>query len=91
MSQQESKPASIPQIPTTNDPETWREYWQLLKQPWHTEPEIDEERQISLAMRTSIKPDIKQGIYPFKDLKLSRADVEWLLATHEGGRGPAYT
>ena len=30
----------------------------------------------------------KQGIYPFRGMKLSRADVEWLLATHENGRGP---
>ena len=30
----------------------------------------------------------KQGVYPFKDIKLSRADIEWLLAMHEGGRGP---
>jgi len=26
--------------------------------------------------------------YPFKNIKLSRADVEWLLATHENGLGP---
>ena len=25
---------------------------------------------------------------PFKNIKLDRADVEWLLATHEHGRGP---
>jgi hypothetical protein len=28
------------------------------------------------------------GIYPFQGMKLGRADVEWLLATHENGRGP---
>ena len=35
-------------------------------------------------------PDIEKGSYPFKDVKLNRADVEWLLATHEseGLRGP---
>jgi uncharacterized protein YjbI with pentapeptide repeats len=33
-------------------------------------------------------PDIEKGIYPFKGMKLSRADVEWLLATHENGLGP---
>ena len=26
--------------------------------------------------------------YPFRNIKLTRADVEWLLATHENGRGP---
>jgi uncharacterized protein YjbI with pentapeptide repeats len=30
-------------------------------------------------------PDIKRGVYPFKDIVLGRADVEWLLATHESG------
>ena len=29
-----------------------------------------------------------KGIYPFKDIKLRRADVEWLLSTHDNGRGP---
>ena len=28
------------------------------------------------------------GIYPFRDIKLSRVDIEWLLETHENGRGP---
>src|SRR5438046_8140197 len=55
---------------------------------WHTEPEIDAERQKFLAGRLSIIPDIQRGIYPFKDVKLTRADIEWLLVTHEGGCGP---
>src|SRR5205823_5472737 len=42
------------------------------------------------AERRALTPDIEQGMYPFKDIepKLTRADVEWLLATHENGRGP---
>jgi uncharacterized protein YjbI with pentapeptide repeats len=60
--------------------------------PWRTEPEIDAERKAYLAERRAIKPDIERGLYPFRDehgsIKLTRADVEWLLATHEGGRGP---
>jgi hypothetical protein len=58
--------------------------------PWRTEPEISEEQQRYLAERRAIQPDIEKGIYPFKDIKLDRADVEWLLATHEsdGMRGP---
>jgi uncharacterized protein YjbI with pentapeptide repeats len=56
--------------------------------PWRTEPEIDHERQRFLAGCLATIPDFKQGIYPFKDIKLTRADVEWLLITHEGGRGP---
>ncbi|HET8853361.1 MAG TPA: pentapeptide repeat-containing protein, partial [Ktedonobacteraceae bacterium] len=39
-----------------------------------------------------VGPDIAGGIYPFRDkngsIKLDRADIEWLLATHEHGRGP---
>jgi uncharacterized protein YjbI with pentapeptide repeats len=52
---------------------------------WRTEPEIDVERQEFLAGCLATIPDIKQGIYPFKDIKLSRADVEWLLLKHEEG------
>src|SRR5258708_30126229 len=56
---------------------------------WRTEPESDVERQEQRdTRRREIKPDIKHGIYPFKDIALTRAEVEWLLATHEGGRGP---
>ncbi len=33
-------------------------------------------------------PDDEKGRYPFSGMKLNRADVEWLLATHENGRGP---
>ena len=45
--------------------------------------EISKERQEFLAERRKIKPDYRQDIYPFKDIKLKRADIEWLLATHE--------
>ncbi len=55
------------------------------RQLWRTEPEIDTERQRYLAERRAIAPDIEQGIYPFRGIKLSRADVEWLLATHAHG------
>jgi len=55
---------------------------------WRTEPEIHAERQQFLAECLATIPDIKQGIYPFKDIKLTRADIEWLLANHENGRGP---
>ncbi len=56
--------------------------------PWRTEAEIDVKRQEELSKCRAIVPDIEKGIYPFKGMKLSRADVEWLLATHENGRGP---
>jgi uncharacterized protein YjbI with pentapeptide repeats len=78
------------QRPNTDDQKAWKAYWETQGQPWRTEPEIDVERQKQLAERRAILPDIEKGIYPFKDIepKLSRADVEWLLVTHENGRGP---
>ncbi len=57
-------------------------------EPWRTEPEIGLERQEQLARCLVTTPDITRGIYPFKGMKLSRADVEWLLATHANGDGP---
>jgi hypothetical protein len=82
-----AQPPPLP-LPTNDDKEGWEVYWKAQGQPWRWEPEIDSERQKYLAERRSIMPDIKQGIYPFKDIRLNRADVEWLLATHEKGRGP---
>lgn len=79
--------ATLPR-PAPDDREEWKKYWTTQGQPWRTEPEIDEEQQKYLAARRAIQPDIEQGIYPVKDIKLNRADVEWLLATHENGRGP---
>src|SRR5258708_22824723 len=87
MSVQDS--SSLPQVrPTGDDRAAWRNFWQQIGQPWRTELEIDEERQKYLAERRSIIPDIEKGIYPFRNIVLSRADVEWLLATHEHGQGP---
>ncbi len=88
MSEQDGRQAPALQHPTTSDPEAWKAYWTSQGQPWRTEPEIGTKRQEELAQRRAVIPDIKQGIYPFKDMKLSRADVEWLLATLENGRGP---
>src|SRR6266566_149342 len=77
-----------PRHPTLDDRDDWHSYWKEQGQAWRTEPEIDLKRQADLARRRVIVPDIKKGIYPFKGMKLSRADVEWLLATHENGCGP---
>lgn len=73
------------QQPPLKTPEEWHTYWQMRGQPWRTEPEIDAKRQEELTQRRTIVPEIEKGIYPFKGMKLSRADVEWLLATHEDG------
>ncbi len=76
------------------DREGWKAYWAAQGMPWRTEPEIGGERQRYLAERRAVRPDIGRGIYPFRDvnggIKLTRADVEWLLATHEsaGMHGP---
>ncbi len=68
----------------------WRERWRDLGQPWRTEPEIASERQAQLTACLAVPADVAQGTFPFAgdDLALTRADVEWLLATHEDGRGP---
>ncbi len=88
MSEQDGTQKTALQSPTNDDKEAWKAYWQAQNQPWRTEPEISAERQKYLEERGNIKPDIEQGIYPFKDIELSRADIEWLLVTHENGRGP---
>lgn len=78
-----SQPSVVPQTP-----EEWRAHWKAQRQPWRTEPEIDALRQEELTKRRAIAPDVEKGIYPFSGIKLNRADIEWLLATHENGRGP---
>ena len=88
MSEQDTNQVSTLQRPTTNNQEDWKAYWQQQEQPWRTEPEIDSERKQYLAERRAVVPDIEKCVYPFKDIKLSRADVEWLLIAHENGRGP---
>lgn len=87
MSVQDS--SSLPQVrPTGDDRAAWRNFWEQSGRSWRTEPEISEERQQYLSERRAIMPDIEKGIYPFKEIKLDRADVEWILSTHENGRGP---
>lgn len=87
-----ASPSTLPQIPAplpaTDDRDGWHAHWAAQGQSWRTEPEIDTKRQAELEQCRAIVPDIEKGIYPFKGMKLSRADVEWLLATHEHGRGP---
>jgi len=78
-----------PQRPTSSDGrEGWGAYWEAQGMLWRTEPEIDEERQQFLHGRRLIKADIAQMSYSFSGLRLKRDDIEWLLATHEDGRGP---
>jgi len=90
MSEQHNIQKTTLQRPPNEDKKAWKVYWRVQGQTWRTEPEIDTKRQKYLTEQRSVKPDIEGGIYPFKDIepKLTRADVEWLLATHENGQGP---
>jgi|GEM_PF-4236331 len=85
MSEQEIESPSPQPHSTTNDSAKGRAEPGI----WHGfEPQVNVTRQKYLAMRRAITPDIKRGIYPFKGVKLDRADIVWLLVTHENGRGP---
>src|SRR6266702_2635808 len=92
MSEQDGRQATAMQRPSTEDAEARNAYCKEHDQPWSSEPEIDTKRQVYLAERRAIVPDIEQGRYPFKDIepKLARADVVWLLVTHENGHGPVH-
>ncbi len=79
--------ADEPPRPTTDDADAWRAYWQARDQPWRTQPEIPAARQTYLAERRAIEPDLVAGVYPFHGVALTRADIEWLLATHDSGLG----
>src|SRR5262249_55943649 len=74
------------QRPTSNDDRVWwKAYWTAQGMQWRTEPEIDVERQQFLAEQRAMLPNLQHSLYPFKGITLTRADVEWLLATHESG------
>lgn len=73
--------------PRGDDPIAWGAYWQARNQPWRTQAEISIDRQIYLSERRAIQPDLVRGVYPFQGIALTRADVEWLLATHDSGEG----
>lgn len=78
---------SLPQ-PETDDHAAWSEYWHAIGQPWRTEPLISSERQAELEERRKVRPKAAARRFPFSGMRLSRADVEWLLATHQSGRKP---
>ncbi len=73
------------QRPTSSNKKAWIEYWGDHGQPWRKEPEIDAERQKYLTELQEVSynstEDITEGIVPFKGIRMSRADVEWLIAT----------
>ncbi len=59
---------------------------------WQTEPEIDRKRQVELTECLDKRGNPEKDMYPFKQVKLSRADIEWLLKTHTSKEfpGPVY-
>src|SRR6266849_4168512 len=68
-----------------DDDRAWLAYWEEQHQPWRTEPEIDVGRQQYLEEHLTVK-EREWERYPFKDIVLDRADVEWLLANYADGR-----
>jgi len=83
--QHRSRPSAI--RTAKDDLAAWQAHWQKQNQPWRTEPEIGVERQRELERRGGLMFKTSDVISSFKRAKLSRADVEWLLATHDGA-GP---
>src|SRR5215467_14625308 len=65
------------------DAETWKAYWREQGQPWRTEAVIDEERQQRRLSYPQGGVHNARGSYPVKGVRLSRADIEWLLAMDE--------
>ena len=85
------RPDQLPEAPelfAIDECDIWRDYWRAHNQPWRTEQEIENQRQVELHNWRSTLPSIGQSRYPFRGVKLNRADVEWLLASHESGQGP---
>lgn len=80
-----AKAAAQQEHPVPDGHPNWRAYWSARGTSWRTEPEINQERARFLTERRAVMSDIARGVYPFKDVPLSRADIEWLLATHESG------
>lgn len=60
---------------------SWQAHWAARGQPWRIQPEITPERRRFLAERRAVTANIIQSVYPFRDIALTRADVEWLIAT----------
>jgi uncharacterized protein YjbI with pentapeptide repeats len=71
--------------PEADNREAWATYWRVQGTHWRTEPEISTERQTYLSKHRATAANIVKGVYPFKNVepKLTRADIEWLLITHE--------
>jgi uncharacterized protein YjbI with pentapeptide repeats len=69
-------------------PADQRADWRARGQPWRTEPEPPADRLRFLTECRAVSAEVAQSRYPFGGIVLTRADVEWLLASHDDGRGP---
>lgn len=81
-------PRTLVERPALDNRQGWKAYWEACQQPWRVEPEIEGTRQQELTKWYAVTPEIEQGIYPFRGIKLSRADMEWLLATYQDSFTP---
>jgi hypothetical protein len=59
--------------------------WAAQDMPWRRETEIDDERKRFLAGKRATPADEEKNRFPYSGVTLTRADVEWLLATHGSG------
>ncbi|HKS69030.1 MAG TPA: pentapeptide repeat-containing protein [Ktedonobacterales bacterium] len=87
-------------LPPDNDASAWQEYWRSFGarylnplpdgdgELWRREPLIKPDRQTFLRERLAVQPSIPDMRFPLKGVALTRADIEWLLDTHDQGRGP---
>src|SRR5258705_2887488 len=66
----------------------WPAYWTALGLPWRTEPDISPERRAMLEGRRAPHIDIAPGVFPFAGVRLTRAHIQWLLATPHRNRRP---
>lgn len=71
--------------PPSMDNLEWQKY--LKSQKWRKEPEIPNEHKLYLE-RCKKNTNPQNWKYPFSGKKLTRADIEYLLVTHNNGQGP---
>ena len=71
--------------PTSFDDDAgWRTFWNFSLRSLvlcTIAPHIPSARRLLLEARRRIIPDRARGIYPFAGVRLSRSDIEWLIAT----------
>ncbi len=81
------QPLESIQPPAMTEVNAWRQYWKTQGVSWRILPEIPPDRIRVLQEKLAIKPQPIKGIYPFKGMRLHRADIEWLLVNHQDDQG----